>query len=163
MFLIVLILIFIVLNVHTVLYIFCKRIHVSASEPWCCIISVHFMSIDWLSYLHRRTLIIKFNSIQFSSIAFHYIVTELFYNPFTGFRQRKEQIVNFPRVTKFAKLLEQSSVLSTQLQHFTHSQREQEVHVTLEVSVWQQLQYKYSRKPVDVQLLNTVTRFKSRF
>jgi len=54
-FLIVLILIFIVLiilNVHTALYIFCTRIPVSASEPRCSIISVHFICllIDFIIY-----------------------------------------------------------------------------------------------------------------
>jgi len=47
-FLIILILILIVLIVlsfHTVLYIFCTRIPVSASDPMCSIISVHFICL----------------------------------------------------------------------------------------------------------------------
>jgi len=46
---------------------FCTRIPVSASEPRCSIISVHFICLyfDRLSYQHvRRTSIIKFNSIS---------------------------------------------------------------------------------------------------
>jgi len=64
-FLIALILIFIVhtvivtvhiVSVHTVLYIFCTRAPVSASEPRCSIISVHYC-LTFISTL--RTLIIN--------------------------------------------------------------------------------------------------------
>jgi len=67
-FLIVLILILIVLivlSVHTVLYISCTRIPVSASEPRCSIISVHFICllVDFRIYTYH-TLILKFSSIK---------------------------------------------------------------------------------------------------